>query len=321
LRTRVISRKSIFKAEYLMFKTSHFSVGTGLLSAALVTAVISAGCGSGGMQTSNSNNGNPPTSVASNPATGGGGSGSTGSGGSGGAGSGSSGGGVGGAGGGTVAYYFEALLSTADSSNHGMISLNASGAGTVQLQGAASNTSYSVQFCLFPSGTGNCFSVGSSSTDSTGNAQTSFTFSRSGTWVGVFLLQPSGGGTGFTSSFPIPSSGIQYQSPVQQAGAVSGGIPSFLGPPGSDPLSSGFVTISGTIAHITLTGASANAKYTVGLCGNGGGSSCFADLGTVTTDASGNGSGDIETSGRNFPGVFHLGRNNVVQFITGIRVP
>jgi hypothetical protein len=264
-----------------------------------MVAVIGVGCGGGNMQTSSSNNGNPPAPSASNP-----GGGNSGSGGSGGA-----------------AYYFEALLSTADSSNHGQISLNASGAGTIQLQGVSASTSYSIQFCQFPNGTSNCFAVGSSVTDTGGNAQTSFTFSRSGTWAGIFLLQPSGGGTGFDSSFPVPSSGIQYQNPVQQAGAITGGIPSFLGPPGSDPLSSGLVTINGTVAHVTLNGAAANATYAVGFCGNGGGSTCFADIGTVSTDASGNGAADVETRGYNPPGVFHFGRNNAVQFITGIRVP
>ena len=191
----------------------------------------------------------------------------------------------------------------------------------VQLNSAAAGTSYSIQFCPFPNGTSNCFSVGSSSTDAGGSAQTSFTFSRSGTWAGIFFLRPSGG-PGFASGFSIPpATKSDYQNPLQQAASITGGTPSFLGPPGSDSLASGFVTINGTNTHFTLMGALPNAQYVVGFCGNGGGSSCFADLGTVTTDANGNGFGDVNNSGRNIPGVFYLGRNNVLQFIEGVRVP
>ena len=262
-----------------------------------------------------------------------GGSGSTGAGGgscscSGGSGSSSSGasGGSGNSGGsgsgGSTSYFFAALLSGTDSSNHGKISLDAGGGGFVQLQNVAASTSYAIQFCQFPNGTSNCFSVGSVSTDGSGNAQSAFTFSRSGTWAGIFLLQPNGGGTTYDSNFPEPSSGTQYQNPLQRAGTVTGGTPAFWGPPGSDPLSSGFVAITGTIAHVTLNGALANASYTLNFCGNGGGSSCYADLSTVNTDANGNGAGDIDTHGRNIPGVFGLARSDgALQFITGVRVP
>lgn len=315
-----------------MSKKSHLCLAI-FLSAALVGAVITAGCGSGSQQTS-SNTGNPTAPGASNPGGNGGsggsgggsgGSGTGGSGGSGGSGGGTSGGGSGGSGGSgggsTVAYYFADLLSTDDSSNHGAISLNSNGGGTVQLHGAAS-TSYSVQFCQFPNGTSNCFSVGSSSTDASGSAQTSFTFSRSGTWAGIFLLRPSGGGTGFASGFSIPpATKSDYQNPLQQAKSITGGTPSFLGPAGSDSLASGFVTINGMNTHFTLTGAPPNVQYVVGFCGNGGGSTCFADLGTVTTDANGNGFGDVNNGGRNIPGVFFLGRNNALQYIEGARVP
>jgi len=266
------------------------------------------------MQTRGNNNGNTQPATPSNPGGSSGGSGGTTGGGSGGS--------VGGSGGGSgAAYYLAALLSTADSSNHGKISLDANGSGSAELQSAAASSMYSIQFCQFPNGNSSCFSVGSSTTDASGNAQSSFTFSRSGTWAGVFTLQPSGGGTGFTSSFPVPSSGTQYENPLQRAGTISGGLPSFLGSPGSDALSSGFVTIDGTVAHIAVNGAAPNASYVVGFCGNGDGSTCFADLGTVNTDASGNGSGDIDTHGRNLPCVFHLGRGNVLQFITGVHVP
>ncbi|HWC19536.1 MAG TPA: hypothetical protein VG498_21165 [Terriglobales bacterium] len=305
-----------------MFKRSLIRLGI-FLSAAFAGVVIAAGCGGGNQQTSSSGNGNPTAPAASNPGGSGssGGSGSTNSGGSGSSG-GSGGGTSGGSGGGTVAYYFEDLLSTADSSNHGAISLNSTGSGTVQLNGAAAGTSYSIQFCPFPNGESNCFSVGSSDTDASGNAKTSFTFSRSGTWAGIFLLQPNGGSTGFASSFSMPpATRADYQSPLQQAKSVTSGTPSFLGPPGSDPLMSGFVTINGTNTHFTLTGAPANVQYVVGFCGNGGGSSCFADLGTVTTDASGNGFGDVNNGGRNIPGVFYLGRNGVLQYIEGIHIP
>lgn len=119
----------------------------------------------------------------------------------------------------------------------------------------------------------------------------------------------------------MPSSETQYQSPLLRAGTISGGLPSFEGSPGSDPLSSGFVTITGTVAHFTLNGAAPNASYDVNFCGNGGGSTCFADIGTVSTDAAGNGSADVDTHGRNIPGIFNLGRNGTVEFITGVHVP
>ena len=286
-----------------MSRSLHAHIGIGLLSSGLLTAIIGIGCGGGGMQTSSSN---PPS--VSNPGSSNPGMGNTGGGSSGGSAS--------------APYFFAALLSTADSSNHGQISLNTSGGGSVQLTSVAAGTSFAIQFCQFPNGTSNCFSVGSVSTDASGNAQSAFTFSRSGTWAGIFLLQPNGGGTGYDSNFPEPSSGTQYQNPLQRASTITGGTPSFWGPDGSDPLSSGFVSINGTIAHITLNGALANASYTVNFCGNGGGSSCFADLGTVTTDANGNGAADIDTHGRNIPGVFGMARSDgALQFITGVHVP
>lgn len=305
-----------------MLRTSRKYVGGGFLSGALLVAIIGIGCGGGGGMQSSNNNGNNTTSASGGGSSGG--TGSTGSGsGSGSGGSGGTGSGSGGSGsGGSTPYFFAALLSNADSSNHGQISLNASGGGSVQLQSVAATTNYSVEFCQFPNGTSNCFSVASATSDASGNTQSAFTFSRSGTWSGIFLLQPSNGGTAYDSNFPEPSSGTQYQNPLQRAGTVTGGTPSFWGPAGSDPLSSGFVTITGTIAHVTLNGALANASYTLNFCGNGGGSSCFADLGTITTDANGNGAADIDTHGRNIPGVFGLARSDgALQFITGVHVP
>jgi hypothetical protein len=253
------------------------------ISVAITLTIVMAACGGSSMQPSSSNSGGsgttPPPS-SSNPAPGGSGSGG-----------GSS----------SSPYYIAALASSADSSIHGQITLSDSGTGTVQLQNAAASTPYNVKFCLFPNGTANCFSVGSVTTDASGNVQSPYTFGKSGIWVGVFSVQPASGGTSYGSTFPNPSTESQYRNPLQRAGTITGGLPSFWGPAGTDPLTSGMITINGTTAQITLKGAAPKSSYVVSFCANSAGSSCFADLGTVMTDSNGNGTGTAETNGFNPP--------------------
>ncbi|HET9697338.1 MAG TPA: hypothetical protein VFP40_10760 [Terriglobales bacterium] len=290
-----------------MFQSRRKIAGVGP-SAILVLLLAVWGCGGNSKSSSSNNNPGAPnpggtTAGSSNPAPTGGGTGGSGGGAS------------------SAPNFIASLLSSADSSNHGQITLKASASGTVQLQGAAASTQYAVNFCKFPDGTANCFSVGSVTTDASGNVNGTFTFSKSGVWVGIFSLQPGDGSTSYGSSFPNPSTAAQYLNPLQRASTVTGGLPSFWGSAGADPLTSGSITVVGTKAQITLTGAAPNASYSVSFCANGAGSSCFAGLGTITTDASGNGTGTAETNGYNPPGVFALGNNNAVEFVTGIKAP
>jgi len=271
-------------------------IAWGATSALFALALIVSSCGGGSMQSTNNNgnnSGTSPTPSSNNP-------GSSGS---------------------SSPYFIASLMSSADGSNRGQITLNSTGSGTVKLQSADASTAYSVQFCQFANGTSNCMALGSVTTDASGNLQSSFTFGKSGTWAGIFELKPSNSGTSFGSTFPTPSTADQYRNPLQKAADITGGLPAFWGTAGSDPLSSGVLTVSGSVAQITLTGAAPNSSYSVSFCGNGGGSSCYGDLGTVTTDGSGNGTGQANTNNFDPPGVFSLGRNNTVEFVTAVKVP
>ena len=168
------------------------------------------------------------------------------------------------------------------------------GSGNLRLSNAAASSSYTLQFCPFPSAqpeaSGNrCFTVTTFTTDSMGSATADFTFPKSGTWAGIFAATRNNA-TEFVSAFNIPGSGKQYRSTMKDAGSLNSNNGSFS--PGGDGLRHGSVTVTDSMAHVELQNAIVSVTYNVIYCRNGGGSSCYS-IGNLSTDATGSGSTDI----------------------------
>jgi len=212
----------------------------------------------------------------------------------------------------------------------------ASGAGQAQVTGAAANTNYEIDFCPFETETQKCFAVGNANTDASGNVTATFQFPRSGIWAGDFQFTVNGK-QALWASFPTASGEATYLSPLQRAAQVSGGIgqgsATSVGNPGSDPLSSGQLTVTVTpngapgkaTLQLTLKGAAPNQTYTGGFCGLGASSSCYGVDGSIMTDASGNATGTLNFTNYNPSGVFFFTRSGdstgPVEFITGFQTP
>jgi hypothetical protein len=196
---------------------------------------------------------------------------------------------------------YQASLFTATNDNTppvGQVSVDTSGNVTVQLTSAAASTSYTVQFCPAYNGnstiTYSCFTVGTVSTDASGNASATMAFPQSGSWAGDFELL-SGTTIEYQTDVIANNPSQVYMSTLQPVDTVNGkGVGSTSGPQG--PLTSGTVTLSnGTSLQFVLTGASPNTTYTTAETTNPLGSSNGYELynsqgvGGFTT----NGSGDV----------------------------
>jgi hypothetical protein len=137
--------------------------------------------------------------------------------------------------------------------------------------------------------------------------------------------------TGFTAPNNGSSiNGDPLQAQLVRASEVSGGLgaQAQFGT-GTDPLTSGSAVVSQPTATVKamVAGASALTAYTVSYC-DPAGAKCV-ELGTLTTDASGNGSASMSVSPAQSPGnansgQFKLSRNGAngpVEFISGFIVP
>lgn len=229
---------------------------------------------------------------------------------------------------------FMANLIAAGGSNHGQISINLNGQtgdGSFRLIGSTPNDTYSLGFCEWPCPTGRPggASVGISepiNTDANGNASMTFHFPTAGTWSGLFQLN---GHMTVSSGFDMPANGLEFQSALFRCRDITHTLDTGLpGSCGSDPLTSGFITVSGTAVHVSLTGAAPSVSYAVHYCG----AQIWpcTRLGTVTVDAHGDGSADfdyIKTAGtQHDPSIFYLDGHDgnggtVTQFGSGFRTP
>lgn len=98
-------------------------------------------------------------------------------------------GGGGGSGGGTSTQYIAPLFGNGN--NVGQVTVDTAGNFTVQLHGATANESLTAEFCAAAFGTAtapNCFSIGSLSTDGSGDASLKAKFPKPGSWAGDFEL-------------------------------------------------------------------------------------------------------------------------------------
>ncbi len=188
------------------------------------------------------------------------------------------------------------------------------GAGNLQFMGIGeTNTTLILQFCPYPQGFNGCFNITSLTTDSSGNANVNLTFPQKGTFSGSFqLLQIN---TAQLAATATGSSGTSFRSALLPAGTVTGGIQQTTGnSPGS-----GTVVVTGTTAHMVLTGATPNHTFNTAVCSLVLASPCAA-LATLTTDAAGNASADIGTVQPAGSSVFRVSDSDGVQFVTAFRV-
>ena len=174
---------------------------------------------------------------------------------------------------------------------YGQISVDSNGTVTVQLTGATPSTTFTVQFCPAPSQNYSCFNVGSVSSDTNGNANTTMTFPTSGSWAGDFEL--ASGGTAVYQTDVVSGGGsLVYMSTLQPASTVNGqGLG--VGQPPQDPLQTGSVTFSNGSLQFQMTGASPHTTYSSAECALNLGSSCYELYssqggGGFTTDGGGN---------------------------------
>ena len=135
-----------------------------------------------------------------------------------------------------------------------------------------------------------CFSVGSVTSDASGNANTTMAFPQSGSWAGDFEL--SSGAAFYATNLTGTGSPV-YVTSLQPITTVNGkGIGDTSA--SQSPLTSGTVTFSNGTLQFTLAGTSPNTVETAVECSLPlGNSFCYtlyssASVSGFTTDGSGN---------------------------------
>jgi hypothetical protein len=188
------------------------------------------------------------------------------------------------------------------------------GAGNLQFKGiGATNTTLILQFCPYPQGFNGCFNITSLTTDASGNANVNLVFPQKGTFSGSFQLVQTN--TAQLAATATGSSGTSFQSALLPAAMITGGIQQTTGnAPGS-----GTVVVTGTTAHIMLTGATPNHTFNTAVCSLVLASPC-AVLASLTTDTQGNASADVGMVQPAGSSVFRVSDSDGVQFVTAFRV-
>ncbi len=208
------------------------------------------------------------------------------------------------------------------SSIYGQISVDSDGTVTAQLTGATPSTTFILQFCPAPSQNYDCFNVGNVSSDANGNANTTMTFPKSGSWAGDFELA-SGGIAVYQTDVVSNASSLVYMSTLQPASTVNGqGLG--IGQPPQDPLSSGSVIFSSGSLQFQVTGALPNTTYTSAECALNLGASCYELYssqggGGFTTDGCGNVTFSVLQDG-NGGDVFDINPPTGTGFVGGFTV-
>ena len=157
------------------------------------------------------------------------------------------------------------------------------GRGTLQITGGAATSNYELRFCFrgASSPTANCFTVVTFTTDASGSANVNFQIaagaSQNGQFTGAFYI--------FKDNIATFAGGVDTLASGESFRAV------LLPSPPSSFTGSGTVSVSGTTAHITITGGPANQNFQAIACGLSAG--CAHDV-FFQTDAQGNGAADMQ---------------------------
>ncbi|MGA2652607.1 MAG: Ig-like domain-containing protein [Terracidiphilus sp.] len=222
----------------------------------------------------------------------------------------------------------------------GRISVDTSGNVTIQLTGAAANTTYTSDFCpafVQYNGTSDappCLDTASVTTGANGNGASIMLFPKPGNWAGDFNLIASSNSVPLqsaaysTGSFPASNSdpggfpsGTVYMAPLLPASTTNGaGVATRSSP--QDPLTSGTVTYSNGSMIFVVSGAAPNTNYsavesqTVQLNSSGA-----YELSDFNTDAGGNASSTESLDDGAGGDMFQVMPPSDAGFIGGFSVP
>jgi hypothetical protein len=198
----------------------------------------------------------------------------------------------------------------------GTISVDTStnnGAGNIHATMPANNSTFVLQFCPYPQGFSNCMNVASITTGASATVNMNFTFPVKGTFSGAFQILDAGGSQAEATG--TGSTGINFKSALLPAATVTGGINQTTG--NSPGIGSAFV--SGTTAHITLTGALPNHTFNTSVCSLFLQTPC-ATLANITTNPQGNADANVGTIQPAGWSIFRISDASGVQFVTAFRV-
>jgi len=189
-----------------------------------------------------------------------------------------------------------------------------------KLQGAMANATYTVQFCSFAGGLSGCTSVGTLMTDGQGQGQAQLS-GLHGSFSGSFVVSRGGINQFVSGVSTLNSQGGNFEFDLLPVGAVGGLGAGFT--TGVDSIKTGQVEVGGGgNAEFSLTQAMANATYSAMVCPFGMGAAGCVSAGNITTNGSGNASGEAGVSQQGaFSGILVLERNNAAQFVSGFTTP
>lgn len=269
------------------------AVFTLLFALAFVVAMI--GCGGDVASSSN-----PPSAPAPSPGTGAGGSGSGGSGST--------------ADPAGVQYHVSLLSPSGVTSNNGgtvgqFVEISNNGDIRIDSTGNNQRVTYTVQFCPYPATTfSSCMDLGTFTTGSSGNSTFTTHFPKSGNWAGIFRIRD-----GNNIQTETAGSTTTFNASVMQWVSAANGV-------GSSYPGSGTLTVANGMAHVNLRGVAPNTTYNFTVSYMGGSSSY--QVGSITTDASGNATADISltNSGAAAVAIFSLSSSNG-GYTSGFHVP
>ena len=181
------------------------------------------------------------------------------------------------------------------------------------------NTTYNLSFCPYAQ---SCFAVAQVSSGSQGVINQTFQFTQKGVWAGVFKMENpnDANDTWWSFGYPLQAATEHNTISIVEARTVTGGIAGVGGPVGIEPLTSALLSIAtgGGVIQWSLQGAAPNQKYNVIKCDMGISTAC-ATVGSVTTDANGNGHDGSSTTS-NAPGIYVFSDSSGAQYVTAIRV-
>ena len=195
----------------------------------------------------------------------------------------------------------------------------ANGDVTVQVNGAASGGSYTVEFCPFPAKiyNGSCMTgLATLIADTSGKGQVTFHFPKSGNWAGIFHVM--NGTTSFAETAGTNSSFASTDMELEPDTQTNPqGTGNFAGAP-QDPAIGNIVAPGNGSVHVAISKAAGNVTYDVTVSYMGGSSSYH--IGNLMTNANGDGAADFHILGAGIA-IFNVERNGAAGLVSGFHVP
>jgi hypothetical protein len=181
------------------------------------------------------------------------------------------------------------------------------GAGRIEIDGKPLSSTGTLQFCPYAQPSG-CFAVPVTA----GTGVSNFQFPKLGTFAGVFHAFDQG--QEFTSGFGEPA-GVNFHAAWLPAASITGGVGET---PGHAPLSSGSVSVTGSIIHMVLNGTTPNDTFLISFCSAFGPSGCTV-IGQFTSGANGSATADVSQGSPVAAGLLMLRDSAGAEFISAFR--